>query len=60
MSIRNGLLLLIPLADYVPFEQRTGSTLLTVVKTLSMRENGEGGREDLKILTKGYAFLGSL
>lgn len=53
MSIRNGLLLLIPLASYVPFEQRTGQTLLAVVKTLSLRENSEGGREDLKILTKG-------
>lgn len=54
MSIRNGLLLLIPLANYFPIEAKTGQTLLAVVKTLSMRENAEGGREDLKILTKGY------
>ena len=54
MMIRNGLLLLIPLAEYFPYEARVGQTLLTVIKTLSLRENEEGGREDLKILTKGY------
>jgi THO complex subunit 2 len=54
MMIRNGLLLLIPLAEYFPYDARVGQTLLTVVKTLSLRENEEGGREDLKILAKGY------
>lgn len=59
MSIRNGLLLLIPLADYFPFEAKTGQTLLAVVKTLSLRENSDGGREDLKILTRGSVGLPS-
>ena len=46
MGIRNGLLVLSQVVDYVPYVVASGQNLQAFIKTLAMKEE----REDIKML----------